>query len=269
MNDNTKIKIKENLKKSIRQFFRNKQVDTYQILDNIFPVERRIRSLIGGLETSLGTTFWEPVARALAENNGFKIISHKLQMPEPFPDILRLELDRLNDEREKKANGKVISTKKCIERLRNAAMKVKDGEIKEYKNPPSGAGVDIYLFKNDIEYMFDIKTTTPNQGAINNFSRQLLTWYAYRLARDPQVEVETRIVIPFNPNQKSWYEHNHSKLSNSPLDISNDIWVENEFWNFCSGEQDTFTHLESLFIELGKEGFSKEFDDIFYPNKKQ
>jgi hypothetical protein len=145
MDNNTKIKIKENLKKSIRKFFKNKQVDAYQILDNIFPVERRIRSLIGGLETSLGTTFWEPVARSLAENNGFQIISHKLQMPEPFPDVLKLELDKLNDEREKKLHGKVVSTKVCVERLRDAALKIKDGEIREYKNPPSGAGVDLSL----------------------------------------------------------------------------------------------------------------------------
>ncbi len=117
--------------------------------------------------------------------------------------------------------------------------------------------------------MFDIKTSQPNQNAINNYSNQLLEWYAYRLAQDPMVNVEARMVIPFNPNnQKSWKESNKTQLSSSPLNLSNDIWVEDEFWDFCSGQQNTFRDLELIFIELGNENFSKEFDNIFYPNKK-
>lgn len=88
MDENIKLRIKENLKKSIRQFFKNKQVKSYQILDEIFPNERRIRSLIGGLETSLGTTFWEPISKTLAEINGFEIIKEKILIPNPFPAIL-------------------------------------------------------------------------------------------------------------------------------------------------------------------------------------
>ncbi|MHC5725610.1 MAG: TdeIII family type II restriction endonuclease, partial [Nostoc sp.] len=63
MDDYIKERIKENLKISIRKFFNNKKVKNYQVLDDIFPNERRIRSLIGGLETSLGTTFWEPISK--------------------------------------------------------------------------------------------------------------------------------------------------------------------------------------------------------------
>lgn len=108
MDHTVKQQIKENLKNSIRNFFKNKEVKNYQVLDDIFPNERRIRSLIGGLETSLGTS--------------------------------------------------------------------------------------------------------------------------------------------------------------SPLDISKDIWVEDEFWNFCSGEESTFEQLKSLFFELGQENFAAEFHDIFYQN---
>ena len=71
MDHTVKQQIKENLKNSIRNFFKKKEVKNYQVLDDIFPNERRIRSLIGGLETSLGTTFWEPIAKTLAKLNGF------------------------------------------------------------------------------------------------------------------------------------------------------------------------------------------------------
>ncbi len=46
MDDYLKERIKENLKISIRKFFNNKKVKNYQVLDDIFPNERRIRSLI-------------------------------------------------------------------------------------------------------------------------------------------------------------------------------------------------------------------------------
>ena len=55
-------------------------------------------------------------------------------------------------------------------------------------------------------------------------------------------------------------------LSSSPLDTTQDIWVENEFWDFCSGKENTFEELLSLFVELGQENFAEEFRDIFYPN---
>lgn len=42
---------------SITNFIRNRagKVPNFQILDLIIPTERRIRSVVGGMETSLGT----------------------------------------------------------------------------------------------------------------------------------------------------------------------------------------------------------------------
>jgi hypothetical protein len=266
MDDYIKRRIKENLKISIRKFFKNQKVKNYQVLDDIFPKERRIRSLIGGLETSLGTTFWEPLAKTLAEINGFKIIQDKILVPTEFPEALQNELDKLVYERENKPNNTKLSTKECIERLTNAAAKTDPKNIDAYiyKSPPSGTGVDIHLFKDGIEYLFDIKTAQPNQGDFKKFNNQMLQWYAYRLAKNTNAKLEARIAIPFNPFTKSWYEIQKGKLSSSPLDIYQDIWVENEFWDFCSGSENTFEQLKAIFVELGQENFAAEFSDIFY-----
>ena len=43
----------------------------------MIPKERKIRSIVGGLETSLGTTLWEPLAKALAIENNFEIVKPK------------------------------------------------------------------------------------------------------------------------------------------------------------------------------------------------
>ena len=69
-NDHKEI-IKLTVSKSIMSFFQNKEVKVSHPLDLIFPRERQIRSLIGGLETSLGTQVWEPLAKMFAKNNGF------------------------------------------------------------------------------------------------------------------------------------------------------------------------------------------------------
>ncbi len=283
MDDYLKERIKENLKISIRKFFKNKTVKNYQVLDDIFPKERRIRSLIGGLETSLGTTFWEPIAKTLAEINEFEIIQDKILVPTEFPPALQNELDKLVYERENKPNNRRVLTEECLDRLRNAAAKTNAQDIAAYvyKSPPSGTGVDIHLSKDGIEYLFDIKTAQPNHGIeylfdiktaqpnladFQKFNKQMLQWYAYRLAKDTNTKLKARIAIPFNPFQKSWYENQKGKLSNSPLDIAQDIWVENEFWDFCSGTENTFEQLKALFIELGQENFAAEFSDIFYRN---
>jgi hypothetical protein len=127
MDENIKHRIKENLKNSVRVFFknrRNKKVKNYQVLDDIFPNERRIRSLIGGLETSLGTTFWEPIAKTLAEVNGFEIITEKILRPQPFPQEFANELNKLISERENKANRNVISTEgRMYKKAQNCCFK--------------------------------------------------------------------------------------------------------------------------------------------------
>ncbi|MEA5515636.1 TdeIII family type II restriction endonuclease [Nodularia sp. UHCC 0506] len=267
MDELIKQKLKENLKKSIRAFFKNKTVKNYQVLDDIFPVERRVRSLIGGLETSLGTTCWEPIAKTLAELNGFRIITKKILRPEPFPHQLQKEFNKLVSERENKPSNQRVSTEECIKRLKEAALKTNPQDIIQYTSPPSGTGVDIHFYKAGIEYVFDIKTTQPNQGNFKGFNRQLLEWYTYRFAENPDANLEARIAIPFNPFTKDWYEQQQSMLTNSPLDRNKDIWVENEFWDFCSGKINTFEQLKSLFTELGQENFAAEFHDIFYENK--
>ncbi|WP_354635241.1 TdeIII family type II restriction endonuclease [Planktothricoides raciborskii] len=263
-----KQEIKETLKTAIRRFFERKQKklpiknatsQTSNILDILFPKERRIRLLIGGLETSMGTV-WEAIAVKLAQNNGFSIISDKILMPSPFPEELAKTLENLISTR---INRKTfISTEDCITQLKEVAQKIDSDRI-TFVKPPSGHGVDLYLKKNNTEYLFDLKSPQPNKGDFPRYTRQLLEWYAYKLAQNPSLQLEARIAFIFNPFDKSWYEEQKYKISTC-LDINRDIYVENEFWDFCSGQQNTWQALETLFYELKAENFDQEFEDIFY-----
>ena len=68
--------------------------------------------------------------------------------------------------------NKFISTDICIEKLKKVALELNPTNLK-FTKPPSGTGVDIYFLKNGIEYVFDTKTTQPNQGDFKKFNRQL------------------------------------------------------------------------------------------------
>ncbi len=263
MNKELRFKLKQVLTDSIRSFFLKKLrdgVSTSNILDTLFPTERRIRSLIGGLETSMGTTVWEAIAKELAVNNGFEIIPDKqILMPDPLPNNLAEVLkDLLNDRR----NGRFLSTTDCINEIRKVC-KINNTNDLNFVKPSSGHGVDIYLKKNGIEYIFDMKSAQANVGDFRRYSEQLLNWYAHRLSRDPSVVLEARIAFTFNPFKKSYYEVQKTKIA-THLDPGFDIFVENEFWDFCSGMNNTSSIFSSLFEELRDEKFHEQFHDIFY-----
>ena len=84
--------IKSTVEDSINAFFSGKDVKVEHVLDLIFPKERRIRSLIGGLETSLGTRVWEPLAKAFANNNGFTVKDEKIFNNHPNSFVFKYDI---------------------------------------------------------------------------------------------------------------------------------------------------------------------------------
>lgn len=265
MDQKLKAKLKLVLTNSIKDFFLRKLqngVSSTNILDTLFPKERRIRSLIGGLETSMGTTVWEAIAKELATNNGFEVITDKqFLMPNPFPKELRDIIESLLHSRE---NGISLSTEHCIKEIREVCKRI-DCSGSNFVSPSSGNGIDVYLKKDGIEYVFDMKSAQSNVGDFKRYARQLLYWYGYRLCKDPQAELRARIAFTFNPFSKSFYDVQRTKIS-THLDPKYDIFVENEFWDFCSGIVNTSATFHSLFEELREEKFNEQFHNIFYEN---
>lgn len=259
-------KIKQNLQTSLQKYVNNFKYRKTQPLDLLIPTERKIRSVVGGLETSMGTTVWEPIAKALAEMNGFKIIDEKILKPKPFPPLLETELNTLVTLRENRDTW--IPMNDCIKRLREISKRVDKHGI-EYIKPAAGTGVDIRLKKGEKEYAFDTKTVQPNVGSIKSFNKQLLEWYAYILCQDPTVQISCKIAYPYNPHPDDFWSHKPHHLG--ILEPYVDAVVENEFWNFLSGEKNTYEEIIGIIKELRDEGFglelSKLIEDIHTPSK--
>lgn len=265
MDTKTKKLIKETIQNSILDYVSNFDGKTKQPLDILIPKERAIRSIVGGLETSMGTRVWEPIAKALAETNGFEVIEEKILRPKPFPEALSVELSRLIEMREDKATW--VSAKECKKRIKAVVLKLGiDPDSIEYVAPPAGTGVDIRLKKEGTEYAFDTKTVQPNVGSIKSFNKQILEWYAYSIFRDPDIDIVCRIAYPYNPHEKDFWTY--APHNGGILEPSIDAVVENEFWDFLSGEKNTFQEIEKCFNELNKEGFGKEISELIENKNK-
>lgn len=245
--------IKDTVAKSIKEFAKKSisKKAKFQILDLIMPKERKIRSIVGGLETSLGTTLWEPLAKALAKENGFTVINEKLKCPTNMPAALGGTLQMIIEDRKKGAG--IFDATSSHANIKRVCQAFIERPIESFEKPPKGRGVDIWLKKDGVNYFFDTKTVQPNLSALTSCLEQVLAWYAYYYSKQPDGKAEGRIVFPYNPYIDSIF---WEKIigHGMPLEPDNEAWVENQFWDFCSGLSNTFEIITTAFNELVEEG---------------
>lgn len=256
--------IHDTIKTSIENFFKNKEVKVEHVLDSIFPKERRIRSLIGGLETSLGTTLWEPLAKAFAEAGGF-VVREESELNSRVPVIPEKIRNRISSF----ANQKNLDNSLSHATFFNQLIEYIEEEnisANEYQQIPKGEGVDIWLEKDGKEYLIDIKTTQINAGSGPKFNNNLLNWYAYRALDGVKTPVYSFIAFPFNPHKgKAFWSREKGKVS--PLIPSAEALVADEFWDLLLGQENTMDMILEGFKTLGNSNFGSQFDEIFTPKK--
>lgn len=249
---------------SVTNFIRNRAntVPNFQILDLIIPTERRIRSVVGGMETSLGTTLWEPLAKNLARLNDFEVINENITKPAIMPANLQNTLQIVIEGRNSK--DPVFNATYCHDRIKEICQTFNNNPIPAFVPAPKGFGVDVWLRKNGVNYFFDTKTVQPNIGNLSKYFEQLINWYAFFYSQFPTHNAQSRIVFPYNPyeGQDFWLK---TKGLGWPLERGNEGWVENEFWDFCSGVENTYEIIHSSFINISESGDLEEIiQGIFY-----
>lgn len=233
----------------------NKKVK-FQILDLIIPRERKIRSIVGGMETSLGTTLWEPLGKALAKGNGFTVHDKDLECPSNMPAGLSNSLQAILEDRYR--GGGLYNAQSSHDEIKRVCQTFIARPIQQFEPAPSGKGVDIWLEKGGIHYFFDTKTVQPNIAALKGCLSQLLGWYAFFYSRNPTGNAVSRIVFPYNPNApESFWGGVINK--GKPLEADNEGWVEDQFWDFCSGYVGTYEVITECFTEIRA---SKELEKV-------
>lgn len=236
----------------------------FQILDLLMPKERAIRSIVGGLETSMGTTLWEPLAKEIAKNNGFEIVSSKLELPANMPGSLSSVLGIIIEAREN--NNGLYNAESSHEAIKFNCQQFIANPISKFQKAPRGYGVDIWLKKDGVNYFFDTKTVQPNVGNYHKFLSQVLNWYAYFYARYPTEKAEGRIVFPYNPHEEDFWQKTMG--GGKPIEKAKEGWVEDEFWDFLSGHKGTFMLIKESFKEIYDDGtLEDQLDKVFDRHK--
>lgn len=258
--------VRETVVRSISNYIRNRRNVTpnFQILDLIIPTERKIRSVVGGMETSLGTTLWEPLAKAIATSNGFEVVHGNLHAPANMPAMLQNTVQMLIDGRNNK--NPTYSAQYCHDRIKEVCQNFLITPINDFIPAPKGYGVDIWLAKDGVNYFFDTKTVQSNVGGYSRCFIQVLNWYAYFYSKFPNGNASARIVFPYNPyGEENFWSRTIGK--GWPLEPNNEGWVQNDFWDFCSGLDSTYSLIYQAFISISETGDLEDIiQEIFYGN---
>jgi len=197
-------------------------------------------SFIHSMNTTFGMSIFEPVAVILAKSAGnYAEKQHKL-------------LGKIDDETEETIRkihhqlrkGDIDASKICeIEQVKKTIK-----EAKPETDPDST--VDLFIKIKSEENYFDIISAKPNMKEFVALKLKLLRWTALRLSQDKNVEVFTRLAVPYNPYHPEPYERWTLK---GLYDLEKgEVLVGDEFWNFLAGT-DIYEDLLSVFQKAGEE----------------
>lgn len=244
-------KIEEVIKESLRDKFYSYKPET-----NNMPFHFRLLgrdrmalfSFIHSLNTTFGTSIFEPVAETLASVN-FSVAQKQYAVGNEISESAQTEINHIMNEL---TVGYTSDKKEEVERIRKVCNKGAVNKIKTVK-------VDLFVQCDDgTVHLFDLKTAKPNISNFKDFKRTLLEWIAIFLLNHQDGKVNSYIAIPYNPYEPKPYERWTLK---GMLDLDNELKVAKEFWDFLGGDG-AYSELLDCFERAGIE-LRPEIDRYF------
>ena len=110
----------------------------------------------------------------------------------------------------------------------------------------------MWLKKDNINYLLEIKSPHINAGNGNDFSHKLMKQYFYHLFWNPESEVKAQLAIPYNPFNEPYEKAEKGRIS--PLIKNEDYLVDNDFWKFITGNKNSMKLLKESMNELKEDG---------------
>lgn len=209
-------------------------------------------SFIHSLNTTFGTSIFQPAAEALAKPHfPFVKVQYVVgnQISKQAQAVIQEIIDTLS-------GGVSPNKSEDIERIRAVCTQ---GEIVISKPVRVDLAIQDY---NDEFHLFDLKTVKPNKNDFKSFKRTLLEWVAILLLKNPKAKVQSYLAIPYNPYEPKQYQR---WTMAGMIDLDAEIKVAEEFWNFLGGEnayQDLLDSFERAGIDMREEidGYFKNFN---------
>ncbi|MGI9461931.1 MAG: TdeIII family type II restriction endonuclease [Alphaproteobacteria bacterium] len=193
-------------------------------------------SFVQSLNTTLGTSIFESVAKILAEGI-FDSVKTQYSLPK---EISKGAQDAITDIINKLSNGKKMTRKEIDKIILPQALSDEINILKPNK-------VDIFLKNKNQVYLIDIKTVKPNIGEFKNYKKQILEWAVIYKKYNNDSNVHSLIAMPYNPYHPKPYERLTIK---DIFDTDEEIKIAEEFWNFLAGG-DCYDELLDCFAKAG------------------
>jgi predicted metal-binding protein len=243
------------VKNTIRESLKNKFL-TYKPETSNMPFHYKLLgkdrmalySFIQSLNTTFGTSIFEPVAETLATLK-FPLAQKQFIVGDTISEQAQREIQHIMNEL---TTGKSPNKHEEIERIRKVASSGKMNKLKTVK-------VDLMVKSSEgTVHLFDLKTAKPNISNFKDFKRTLLEWIAIYLLKYPDANVHSYVAIPYNPYEPKPYERWTLK---GMLDLDNELKVAEEFWDFLGGKG-SYLELLDCFERVGIE-LRPEIDEYF------
>lgn len=238
--------VKATIRDSLRNKFQNYNPESknmpfhYRLLGKD---RMALYSFIHSLNTSFGTSIFEPVAETLAKTRFVKAQS-QYEVGNEISEYAQNEIQDIINELTTHANP---DKREEIRRIRTVCQKGRMNTLRTVK-------VDLLVENHEGSlFLFDLKTAKPNISNFKDFKRTLLEWCAIALAKNPDLDIHSLIAIPYNPYEPEPYER---WTLRGMLDLEQELKVADEFWDFLGGDgayQDLLDCFEKVGIELRSE----------------
>jgi len=171
LNEKQIEQIKNVIKESLRKKFKNYNPETknmpfhYRLLGKD---RMALFSFIHSLNTTFGTSIFEPVSEKLASIN-FVEAKKQYILGTNISEKAQIEIQHIINEI---STGKNPDKESEIRRIRRVANSGRINKLKTVK-------VDLFLKDREgVVHLFDIKTAKPNISNFKDFKRTLLEWVA-------------------------------------------------------------------------------------------
>lgn len=235
-----KNQITETIKDCLRNKFKNYKPETTRMPFHYLLLGKdrmALFSFLQSLNTTFGTSIYEPVAKELAKTR-FKEIYTQYKLGNVITQGAQNEIQKIMNYLS--VGGEVDKISET-ERIRKVAQSGKQNKLKSVK-------VDLFLVsKRDEVFMFDLKTVKPNKGDFISYKRNMLEWLAVYFYQHLTAKANTLIAIPYNPYEPQQYARWTMK---GMLDLKQEVAVAEEFWDFLGGDG-AYTDLLRCFEQAG------------------
>ena len=214
-------------------------------LDNSFAARnciakknRNIYSAVHSMMTTFGMSFYEPIAKSIAEP--------KSEISEiQWKSNLQVSKDRLRKIDEISAD---IGTKKRKLNIEKEADEILAIPNKNLIDDVDGQIVDFYFKRGKDEYYVDIKTIGPNLPGFISMRKNNLKW----IARADK-KIHPILALPYNPYAPRPYK----KVGSDRMELGKDLLVGKEFWDLVGGSDGCYEDIEESFRNIGYDYFDR------------